>query len=224
MLASIFKYSTAFFVIVTLITSRLLYSLPTPDSNQENIPRLSDDDIHSANSTNSTSSQNPADCFKFCLEWWHLLVFSMIVLLSCCLCAALSQQQPREIWYMVERPSTGQLSRPIRAQPMRKPWIFIDSSFAIIVIEDFTAWVYFYGFFVTFAPLFQYLRYFLRRWSCYVRWPKLFMVFIKTNTLLRRFLYRLVIILIAAEMCEKRIVVIYVLFDNLPSEFRQSVR
>lgn len=79
-----------------------------------------------ATTDNSTKSTNNTkydygNCYYFCPTWISLLILSLMVLLLCCLCAALNQQQPREIWYMVERPTGAGITGPVRAQPMRKP-------------------------------------------------------------------------------------------------------
>lgn len=57
------------------------------------------------------------DCFCVCPTWTHVLVIGLVALLFVCLCGAVTQHQPREIWYVVDRSNEPAPPRPPSLPP-----------------------------------------------------------------------------------------------------------
>lgn len=63
------------------------------------------------------------NCYYICPTWPNVIVFGAIITLLCCICAAVCQQQPREIFYLVDRlpedrPPSIPLDPKVGAQPL----------------------------------------------------------------------------------------------------------
>lgn len=67
-------------------------------------------DLNADTDNNSTSSDN---CIHVCLNAMNVVIFGVVISLVLCICAVICQQQPREIFYLVDRvPEANSAVRP----------------------------------------------------------------------------------------------------------------
>lgn len=87
-----FKYALIF---VSLLVSTLSQNA-TNNSIEQVIENPNRGDIRD-------NTDYEANCYYICPTWPNIVVLGAIILLLCCICAAVCQQQPREIFYLVDR-------------------------------------------------------------------------------------------------------------------------
>lgn len=71
--------------------------------------------------TDNPTVSDHENCYYICPTWPNVIAFVAIITLLCCICAAVCQQQPREIFYLVDRsPDDRPPNIPFDPQPAPK--------------------------------------------------------------------------------------------------------
>lgn len=72
-----------------------------PHTDAQNTLLLDSADLEGENITDTSDAY--ADCFHICPTWSSVAVICLAAILLCCMCSVFNRQQPREIWYVVDR-------------------------------------------------------------------------------------------------------------------------